>query len=47
MKELTLLGYLTSEIGCTQALRYLEVPGRFDGDAPYTKGDPDYADPIA
>lgn len=47
MKELTLLGYFTSEIGCTQAMRYLEVPGRFDGDAPYVKGDPDYADPIS
>jgi hypothetical protein len=47
MKELTLLGYFTSEIGCTQAMRYLEVPGRFDGDAPYVKGDPDWADPIA
>lgn len=47
MKELTLLGYFTSEIGSTQAMRYVEVPGRFDGDAPYVKGDPDYADPIA
>lgn len=47
MKELTLLGYFTSEIGSTQAMRYLEVPGRFDGDVPYKKGDPDYADPIA
>jgi hypothetical protein len=47
MKELTLLGYFTSEIGSTQALRYLEVPGRFDGDVPYKKGDPDYADPIS
>jgi hypothetical protein len=34
MKELTLLGYFTSEIGSTQALRYLEVPGSFNGDAP-------------
>lgn len=47
MKELTLLGYFTSEIGSTQAMRYIEVPGRFDGDAPYIKGDPGYADPIA
>ena len=30
LKELTLLGYFTSEIGCTQALRYQETPGRFD-----------------
>ncbi len=39
MKELTILGYFTSEVGCTQALRFAEVPGRFDGDVPYRKGD--------
>ena len=30
IKELTLLGYFTSEIGYTQAMRYVETPGRFD-----------------
>lgn len=30
MKELALLGYFTSEIGYTQAMRYTESPGRFD-----------------
>lgn len=39
MKELTLLGYFTSEVGATQALRYLPVPGRYDGCMPYKKGD--------
>jgi len=39
MKELTLLGYFTSEIGCTQARRYVAVPGRFEGCIPYKKGD--------
>lgn len=39
MKELTLLGYFTSEIGATQALRYLPVPGKYDGSFPYKKGD--------
>ena len=39
MKELTLLGYFTSEPGATKALRYLPVPGRYDGDVPYKKGD--------
>jgi hypothetical protein len=39
MKELTILGYFTSEIGCTQALRLMEVPGRYDGCAPYQRGD--------
>ena len=28
MKELALLGYFTSEIGYTQAMRYVESPGR-------------------
>ncbi|MDQ6635894.1 MAG: gluconate 2-dehydrogenase subunit 3 family protein [Gemmatimonadota bacterium] len=40
MKELALLGYFTSEIGCTQAQHYVESPGRFDPCVPYVKGDP-------
>jgi hypothetical protein len=43
MKELALLGYFTSEIGYTKAMRYQEVPGRFDPCTPYTKGDPAWA----
>ena len=39
LKELTVLGYFTSEIGCTQALRFVETPGSYDGSAPYKKGD--------
>lgn len=39
MKELTLLGFFTSEVGANQALRYLETPGRYDGCIPYQKGD--------
>lgn len=39
MKDLTLQGYFTSEIGATQALRYEAVPGRYEGCAPYKKGD--------
>jgi outer membrane murein-binding lipoprotein Lpp len=39
IKELTLLGYFTSEVGATQALRYLPVPGKYVGDYPYKKGD--------
>ena len=38
MKQLTLLGYFTSEIGYTQAMRYQEVPGRFE---PCTELSPD------
>jgi len=43
MKELTLLGYFTSEIGCTKARRYVERPGSFNGDLPYKKGDKAFA----
>ena len=39
IKELTLLGFFTSEVGATQALRYLPVPGKYDGNVPYKKGD--------
>ena len=31
IKELTLLGYFTSEPGATLALEYVPVPGRYDG----------------
>lgn len=43
MKQLTLLGYFTSEAGCTQALRYIAVPGHYDGTVPYKKGDKAWA----
>ena len=35
IKELTLVGYYTSEIGASQELRYVHVAGRYDGDVPY------------
>jgi hypothetical protein len=43
MKELALLGYFTSEIGCTQAQRYVESPGRYDPCLPYTPGEKAWA----
>jgi hypothetical protein len=43
MKELSLLGYFTSEIGCTQAQRYEESPGRYDPCLPYTPGEKAWA----
>ncbi len=43
MKELTLLGYFTSEIGATKARRYMETPGKYDGCIPYAKGDKAWA----
>ncbi len=45
MKQLTLLGYFTSEPGATKALRFVEVPGSFDGNAPYKKGDRNWFSP--
>ncbi len=39
MKELTLLGYFTSKPGCTQAKRYMPVPGKYIGCVSYKKGD--------
>lgn len=39
IKQLTLMGYFTSEIGMTKALRLLPVPGKYDGAYPYKKGD--------
>ncbi len=43
MKELTLLGYFTSEIGCTQAMRYAETPGGFEPCVPYRPGETAWA----
>lgn len=43
MKELALLGYFTSEIGYTRAMRYMETPGRFDPCAPHAPGDKSWA----
>lgn len=34
MKELTLFGYYTSEIGMTEELQWIAAPGRYDGCAP-------------
>ena len=38
LKDLTLTGYFTSEIGCTQALEYVAVPGRYEGCVPLKPG---------
>lgn len=43
MKELSVLGYFSSKEGATQALRYLPVPGKYDGAYPYKKGDKAWA----
>lgn len=43
MKQLSLLGYFTSEIGMTMAQNYVESPGRFDPCVPYVAGEPSWA----
>lgn len=43
LKELTLLGFFTSEPGATETLRYVQIPGRYDGCVPYKKGEKAWA----
>lgn len=43
MKELALLGFFTSEIGYTKAMRYKETPGQYEPCLPYTKGETSWA----
>lgn len=42
-RDLTILGYFASEIGCTQAREYLPVPGRYDGSAELQPGQKSWA----
>ena len=37
MKELTIVGYCTSEVGATQLLRYDPVPGTYKGCIPFSE----------
>jgi len=37
VKELTLIGFFTSEVGATQVLQYNQVPGPFKGCVPLTE----------
>lgn len=43
IKELTLLGYFTSEIGYTQAMRYVETPARYEPCIPMAPGEKSWA----
>ena len=36
-RQLTIMGYYSSEIGCKQERVYLPVPGRYDGKYPYAQ----------
>lgn len=40
---LTLFGFFTSQPGATQALRYVQTPGSYQGNVPYKKGDKAWA----
>jgi hypothetical protein len=35
LRQLTVLGYYTSEVGATRELKYNPVPGRYDGDVDF------------
>ena len=43
MKELTILGYYTSQPGATKELRYVQVPGRYDGCVPFAENGREWA----
>lgn len=43
IKQLTLFGFFTSEVGGTQVLRHVPIPGRFDGNLAYKVGDRGWA----
>lgn len=39
LKQLTIFTFFTSKVGATEVLRYVAVPGKYDGNLPYKKGD--------
>lgn len=43
IKQLTLMGYFTSEVAQTKTLRHIPIPGRYDGCLPYNEGDAAWA----
>ncbi|KQR68168.1 gluconate 2-dehydrogenase subunit 3 family protein [Pedobacter sp. Leaf176] len=42
-RDLTLLGYYSSEIGCTKAREYVLIPGKYDGNVPLKPGQKSWA----
>jgi hypothetical protein len=42
-RDLTLLGYYSSEIGCTKAREYVLIPGRYDGNTTLKPGQKSWA----
>lgn len=43
LKSLVLLSYFTAKEGAEQALRYLPIPSKFEGDYPFQQGDKAWA----
>lgn len=43
IKQMTLLGFFTSELGSTKVLRYEPLPGEYIGIVPYHEGDTSWA----
>ena len=43
LKNLVLRSYFTAKDGATEALRYLPIPGKFEGDYPFQQGDKAWA----
>lgn len=39
LKQQSIFVFFTSKVGATEVLRHVAVPGRWDGDYPYKKGD--------
>jgi len=44
LKQLTLLGYFNSEMGATQALAFVQIPGSYDGCIPMEPGQKEWAE---
>jgi len=43
IKQLAIFSYFTSRTGANEALKYVAVPGRYDGDLAYVPGTPAWA----
>jgi hypothetical protein len=43
LKQLSIFTFFTSQVGANEALQYVAVPGRYDGDMPYVPGTPAWA----
>lgn len=44
IKQLTIYGFFTSKTGMTETLAYVPIPGRYDGNVPYVKGQKAWAE---